>query len=312
MRVTERLLRQTSTGSAPWHIVESTDTHYRNFTVTQTILAAISARLAEPSTTPSTAGTHVPSPAEVLPQIGGGRSVLDAVDLSAALSRPEYEAQLSTWQARLSRLSQRARDHGVASVLVFEGWDAAGKGGVIRRLTHAMDARDYRVVAIGAPTEEEQAHHYLWRFWRHLPRAGVMLIFDRSWYGRVLVERVEGFASERQWQRAYEEINHFEEQLAERGIVLYKFWLHIDPDTQLRRFQARENTPYKKYKLTTEDYRNRDKWEAYVAAVHEMVARTSTEIAPWELVAANDKQWARVQVLHTVCRGLKKRLKSAE
>jgi polyphosphate kinase 2 (PPK2 family) len=174
-----------------------------------------------------------------------------------------------------------------------------------------MDAADYRVVPIGTPSEEEKAHHYLWRFWQQLPRAGNMLIFDRSWYGRVLVERVEGFAPVAEWQRAYSEINDFEEQLAEHGTVVLKFWLHIDPATQLRRFKEREKTPYKKYKLTAEDYRNREKWDDYVTAVNEMVARTSTDVAPWKLVAANDKRWARVEVLKTLCQSLKQALKSS-
>jgi polyphosphate kinase 2 (PPK2 family) len=162
------------------------------------------------------------------------------------------------------------------------------------------------VVPIAAPTPEEKAHHYLWRFWQHLPRAGHMVIFDRSWYGRVLVERVEEFAREDEWRRAYAEIVDFEALIAERGIPVLKFWLHIDPDEQMRRFQQREGTPYKKYKIGEEDYRNREKWPAYVAAVNEMVARTSTDAAPWHLVAANDKPWARVRVLDVVCDALER------
>jgi polyphosphate kinase 2 (PPK2 family) len=192
---------------------------------------------------------------------------------------------------------------------VFEGWDAAGKGGVIRRLTAAMDPENYNLFPVAAPTEEEKAHPYLWRFWRRLPRAGKVAIFDRSWYGRVLVERVEGFADQSEWQRAYYEINDFEEQLYEHGILLLKFWLHIDPDEQLRRFQARETTPYKKYKMSEEDYRNRDQWLAYEHAVHDMVAQTSTACAPWHLVASQNKRWARVEVLKSIGRSLKTALK---
>ena len=186
--------------------------------------------------------------------------------------------------------------------------DRIREGGVIRRLISAMDPVNLQIVAIAAPTEEEKAHHYLWRFWRHLPRAGRVLIFDRSWYGRVLVERIEGFASEPEWRRAYSEINAFEEQLSEHGILLMKFWLHIDPDEQMRRFQARLETPYKKFKMTEEDYRNREKWRDYELALHEMVQRTSTEYAPWHLVSANNKPWARVEVLKLHCRQLKRRL----
>ena len=188
--------------------------------------------------------------------------------------------------------------------MVFEGWDAAGKGGVIRRITQAVSARDCKVIPVAAPTDEELAHHYLWRFWRHLPRDGQMRIFDRSWYGRVLVERVERLARPDEWQRAYEEINDFEAQILEHGHLVLKFWLHIDPQEQLRRFRARETTPYKKYKITDEDYRNREKWPLYEAAVNEMVERTSKPGARWQLVAAQDKRCARLEVLTALCDAL--------
>jgi polyphosphate kinase 2 (PPK2 family) len=191
----------------------------------------------------------------------------------------------------------------------MEGWDAAGKGSAIRRMTRAMDAALYRVIPVAAPTEEEKSRHYLWRFWRDLPRPGKMVIFDRSWYGRVLVERVEGFATEPEWRRAYAEINDFEEQLAEHGIVLRKFWLHISKEEQARRFEERRLTPYKKYKFTEEDERNRAKWDKYTTAVDEMLERTSTDLAPWHIVPANDKRFARIAVLREVCKGLKQGLK---
>jgi polyphosphate kinase 2 (PPK2 family) len=192
--------------------------------------------------------------------------------------------------------------------VVFEGWDASGKGGSIRRLTETMDARVYRVIPVAAPTDEERAHHYLWRFWRHIPRAGYVTLYDRSWYGRVLVERVEGFAREDEWMRAYLEINDFEEELAEHGIVLSKFWVHISPEEQLRRFRDREKVAYKRHKITDEDWRNREKWAAYEAAVSDMVVRTSTQAAPWTLVAGNDKRFARIQILETYCRRLEQAL----
>jgi polyphosphate kinase 2 (PPK2 family) len=192
--------------------------------------------------------------------------------------------------------------------MVFEGWDAAGKGSAIRRVTQAMDPRLYRIVGIAAPTDEERAQHYLWRFWRHLPRAGFTTIFDRSWYGRVLVERVEGFTPEEAWQRSYHEINEFEEQLADRGILVNKFWIHISQGEQLRRFKEREIVAYKQYKITGEDWRNRKKWNAYTLAVNDMVARCSTEFAPWTLVAGNDKKFARVQILKTIVGSLEKEL----
>lgn len=298
----ERYLRKTDTAQAPWLIVEGADKHARDLTVARAIKDALIARLAGPAhavAPPLVASNETPRAVDVL----------KSVDLSSTMTRAEYRDRLDRLQARLSRLSNRAYRKRASSVVVLEGWDTAGKGGAIRRLTGAMVASNYQVVPIAAPTDEERAYHYLWRFWRVLPRAGKMLIFDRSWYGRVLVERVEGFASEATWHRAYAEINDFEEQLNEFGIPVVKFWLHIDPDEQARRFEARRNTPYKKYKLTEDDFRNREKWPEYTVAVNEMIARTSTEIAPWHLVAANDKQVARVTVLETVCDALKNALK---
>ncbi|MEO1887263.1 MAG: polyphosphate:AMP phosphotransferase, partial [Methyloprofundus sp.] len=193
-------------------------------------------------------------------------------------------------------------------VLVFEGWDAGGKGGAIRRLTRALDSRNYQVIPIAAPTDEEQVQHYLWRFWRHMSRAGRITIYDRSWYGRVLVERVEGFASEQEWTRAYSEITNFEKSLTDHGIVLLKFWLHIDPDEQLRRFKGREKISYKQHKITEEDYRNRDKWAEYSLAVNDMVAHTNSQKTSWTLVEANNKRYARIKVIKTYCEALEKAL----
>jgi polyphosphate kinase 2 (PPK2 family) len=238
-------------------------------------------------------------------------TVLDRVDISQQLPKKVYRSSLEKYQARLNLLHRRAREEGTTTILVFEGWDAAGKGGSIRRLTGAIDARSYQVIPIAAPTDEEKAHHYLWRFWRHLPRAGRVMIFDRSWYGRVLVERVEGFAAESEWRRAYVEINDFEKQLVDHGIVLLKFWIHISKDEQEARFKAREETPFKRWKLTEEDWRNREKWDQYEAAVHDMIERTSTRIAPWVLVEGDNKRFARVKVLKTVCLHLEKALDGA-
>ncbi len=293
----ERAIRITSTGWAPWHLIESTDSHYRDLAVAEKLLESLNQRVDHPEP-PPTAVTAAKVEADA-------HTILDTVDLSHKLELESYEKQLPRWQAKLSRLSRRATEKGVCSVLVFEGWDAAGKGGTIRRLIMPMNAEYYRVVPIAAPTGEELQHHYLWRFWRHLPRRGHLTIFDRSWYGRVLVERVEGFATAEQWQRAYEEINHFEEQLAEHGPIL-KFWLHIDKDEQMRRFKRREQIPHKRHKITDEDYRNREKWNAYELAVNEMIARTSTSEAPWHLVPANDKRHARVEVIKAYCKAMKK------
>ena len=241
----ERLIRRTDTGHAPWRIVEGTDERYRNVAVAEKLVTALRGAL-ERAAPPS------PSSA-TLPAIEGGRTVLESIDLSKRLERDEYEKDLDRLQARLAKLSNKAQRKGVASVLVFEGWDAGGKGGAIRRVGAALDPTAFHVCQISAPTEEERARHYLWRFWRHVPRDGHVTVFDRSWYGRVLVERVEGFASDAEWRRAYAEINDFEEQLSAHGIAISKFWLHIDPDEQLRRFQEREKTPFKMYKLTDED-----------------------------------------------------------
>jgi polyphosphate:AMP phosphotransferase len=297
----EHVLRKTDPGGFPWQIVESTDARHRDLTLATAILEALRTRLEQ----------QAPAEPPPAPESSGRKStatVLAGVDLKATVSRSDYREERETLQARLRKLTLRARKEGVSSVLVFEGWDAAGKGGVIRRLSQAMDVQDYRIVPVAAPSDEELRHHYLWRFWRQIPRRGRMVVFDRSWYGRVLVERVENLTPEADWQRSYAEINDFEEQLFEEGVLLAKFWLHIDPDEQLRRFQARELTAYKKYKITDEDYRNRDRWGDYEQAVHEMVTRTSSELAPWHLVPAVDKRVARLDVLRKVCDGLGRRL----
>jgi polyphosphate kinase 2 (PPK2 family) len=233
--------------------------------------------------------------------------------MTKKIDKDKVDERIAVFQGTLNQLQRRAYKNRVSTIMVFEGWDAAGKGGAIRRVTAALDARDYRVIPIAAPSDEERAQHYLWRFWRHLGRAGRVTIFDRSWYGRVLVERVEGFASEKEWMRAYAEINQFEDQLVDRGVVLVKYWLHVTKDEQLRRFKEREATPHKQWKLTPEDWRNRDRWQAYEDAVNDMIERTSTRDAPWTLVEANDKSYARLKVLETMCdrleRGLGKRVR---
>ncbi len=303
--ICDEAMVRTSSDDCSWHVIESTDERYRNLTVAQIILDAITDRLNGESPAPKIQSKDDSGGAAAT---DARRGVLNSVDLSLALEKDDYKKMLNRYQRKLNKLSLQAHKKGLSSVVVFEGWDAAGKGGIIRRMTAAISARDVRVVPIASPTEEEQAYHYMWRFWRQLPKAGRMLVFDRSWYGRVLVERVEGFASREEWNRAYDEIVDFEAQLVRHGILVRKFWLHIDPDEQLARFKAREQTPYKKYKITEEDYRNREKWDDYVIAVGEMVVRTSTEHAPWILVPANDKPWARVAVLKEVCKGLEEML----
>ncbi|QQP92925.1 polyphosphate:AMP phosphotransferase (plasmid) [Skermanella sp. TT6] len=294
----ERYLQETSAGGAAWTVVESTDARHRDLRAAEHLLAAFTARLDEADAAPAT------RTAEALKPAARPVDVLGSLDLSRRIAEEDYRDRLEDQQRRLHKLSLRARREGLSSVLAFEGWDSAGKGGAIRRLVWSMKAANCRVVPVAAPTDEERARHYLWRFWRHLPHAGKMLIFDRSWYGRVLVERVEGFARPEEWRRAYDEINDFERQLTDHGSLLLKFWLHIDKDEQLRRFEERANTPRKRYKITEEDYRNRERWDDYLMAVNEMVARTGSTGAPWVLVPANDKRAARIQVLTAVCDGL--------
>ncbi|OBS09604.1 polyphosphate:AMP phosphotransferase [Acidihalobacter prosperus] len=302
VRVGTQVLRETDTGDAPWYLIEATDRRYRDLTIGRTLLKALQARLDAPPAPEHLQTSHAP----VLPDAPSARvTVLDHVDLDSRLERDDYRQEMDHWQAEVNRLTWKAFRARRPCVALFEGWDAAGKGGAIRRLIQSMDARLYTVVPIAAPTDEERAHHYLWRFWRHIPRDGYCALFDRSWYGRVLVERVEGFAAPVEWARAYHEINDFEAQLAEHGVVITKFWLHIDKEEQLQRFKAREQTPYKQHKITPDDWRNRDRWDDYKAAVNEMVVRTSTEYAPWEIVPANDKHLARVTVLKTFARRLK-------
>ncbi len=296
---------RTSTAQAPWAIIEGADRRFRSLEVGAKLLEAIERRLAG-SGEPESESVPVPAPdaAEGAPRI----LVLSSLDLTKKLAKKDYPRKRDELQARLNLLHRKARDRKISAALVFEGWDAGGKGGAIRRITPALDARDYRVIQIAAPSDEEKAHHYLWRFWRHLSRAGRFMIFDRSWYGRVLVERVEGFATDVEWRRAYAEINDFEQQLVEYGIVLVKFWLHISPEEQERRFQARAKVPYKRWKLSAEDWRNREKWGRYELAVNDMIERTSTPIAPWVLVEGEDKRYARVKVLNSVCESLERAL----
>lgn len=341
----EQVIMRTSTGWAQWHIVEGYDKRYRSVTVGNLLLEStlkhleeveIRRRLASeikerreqasakivarpvdgvtPSAEPASepvGGDGEGAPVQQvirLPRV----TILSRLDMTQAVDKKEYGKKLEACQGTLNQHCRKAKELGVSTILVFEGWDAAGKGGIIRRITAALDARDFQVIPIAAPTDEESAHHYLWRFWRHLSRAGRVTIFDRSWYGRVLVERVEGFAAEPEWRRAYSEIRDFEEQLVGHGIVLCKFWIHVSKDEQLRRFEERRDTPYKRWKLTDEDWRNRERWEDYELAVNDMVERTSTRRAPWTLVEGNDKRFARLKVLSTITERLAAGLEQQE
>ena len=300
-QVSERALRATSTAASPWIVVEASDWRYQRLTVGKILLEKLRARLDNPA---PPLPPPAPQPVASLDEM----NVLRALNLTRTLEKKDYEEELLTLQGRLNLLTRHKNFKKHSVVLVFEGVDAAGKGGGIRRITQALDARTYHIQPVAAPTEEERAQPYLWRFWRHLPRRGKVMIFDRSWYGRVLVERVEGFCAEADWQRAYSEINDFEDQIVRSQTLLLKFWLSISQEEQLRRFEERQATPFKRFKITDEDWRNREKWPQYERAICDMIDRTSTEIAPWTLVESEDKRYGRLKILRTLVQRLEDEL----
>jgi polyphosphate:AMP phosphotransferase len=325
LEAAEQTIMRTSTGQAPFTLVEGADSYYRSLKVGDVLFDSISKsikrvevedklkanlRVNPKMKKQSIAKQNPSSPVDADNHKAKSQQVtiLSHLDMSQSIEKSDYNLKLKKYQGRLNLLQRKAKEQGVSTLLVFEGWDAAGKGGTIRRIIAALDASNYQVLPFAAPTDEERAHHYLWRFWRHLSRAGRFTIYDRSWYGRVLVERVEDYASELELRRAYKEINDFEAQLIKHGIVLQKYWLHITKEKQLARFKEREQIPHKRWKLTEEDWRNRDKWDDYELAVNDMVQRTSTRIAPWILVESNDKRFARIKVLKTLCKKLEKAL----
>lgn len=301
-RISEQLIRQTNIAEAPWTLVDGADWRYRNLTVGRALLKALREGLEQSRHEPA---RPQPKPLRLQP---AERNIINQLDLTRSLEPDKAKRKLEKGLAEFNRLVREMRRQQRSLILVFEGPDAAGKGGTIRRLIAGLDARDYQVISVGAPSDEERAHPYLWRFWRHLPPLGRVTIYDRSWYGRLLVERIEGFCTETEWQRAYSEINDFEAQLTDFGIMVLKFWLAISPEEQLKRFTQREVTPYKQYKLTAEDWRNRAKWQCYEAAACDMIEKTSVESAPWVLVEADNKEWARVKVLRAIVRFLKAEL----
>lgn len=288
----------TSTQGAPWIRVPATDPHERDQRIGQIVLEAMRQRLASE-----------PAPLPVYGWQAAQRDYLGQLDYSLALEKDDYQEQLDTWQTRLRELIQHPRFTRRSLLLVFEGSDAAGKGGTIRRITQCLDPRILRVHGTSAPTDEERRMPYLWRFWRRIPAPGNVVVFDRSYYGRVLVERVEGFCDAPDWQRAYGEINDFEQQLSDSGTLVIKFWLAITEEEQLKRFKAREQSPVKRYKLTDEDWRNRKRWPDYVQAMNDMVEHSSTRHAPWHLIPAENKRYARIQALRIVCETLADALK---
>jgi len=300
--VSERVLRETSTAEAPWIVVEGEDANYRSLTVGKLLLKEMRKGLEAQSKE-----QVISDAAPLLPPIDN-LQLLHTLQLDQEYSKKDYNEELEKLQGRLNLLSRHPKFNEHSVIAVFEGNDAAGKGGSIRRITSALDARQFAIIPVAAPTEDERLQPYLWRFWRHIPRKGRISIFDRSWYGRVLVERVEGFCKEAAWMRAYGEINDFERQLVEDGAIVVKFWLAISKEEQLIRFKEREQIGFKRFKITEEDWRNREKWDNYVCAVGDMVERTSTDIAPWTLVEANNKYYARIKILKTLCDAIEKAL----
>ena len=294
-RSAERLREATDRPSAHWVVIDAADPRTRNLEVAGLLIRQLEEHLLRFEAPRAKA----PTPGAPVSLRPDGLAGLLALPLDQKVSSEDYESKREKWLGRLNRATRAAQAAQRSIVFVFEGWDAAGKGGAIRRLTSAIEAQDYRVIPVAKPTDEENAHHYLWRFWRHLPRAGLTTIYDRSWYGRVLVERLEGFCTEPEWRRAFDEINEFEGQLVEHGTIVVKFWMHVSQEEQLRRFREREQTAYKQHKINDEDWRNRAKWSAYEVAVGDMLALTATPEAPWHLIPANDKRHARLQILKT-------------
>ena len=299
------LLKKTGTPYAPWTVVEAHDERFAVAKVFRETIKALERRIDAVQKKKPIVSTHCPN---LYQRLKSRPRILEQVDLTQTLAPDIYKEQVAAYQKRLWDLEHEIYIRRVPVIVLFEGWDAAGKGGNIKRLVRNMDPRGYEVVPIAAPNVVEKAHHYLWRFWVNLPKAGHLTVFDRTWYGRVLVERIEGFCRPDEWQRAYAEINEMEEQIAAFGAVMVKFWLHIDKDEQLRRFTDRQNTTAKQWKITDEDWRNREKWDAYSAALNDMFALTSTPHSPWTIVEANCKQFARVKTLRTVVEAIEKRL----
>ena len=315
----EDMLFKTDTDYAPWTIVEATDRRFATVKIYTTVIKAMADQIEKLASRKKE--ETVPEDARECMNVSQVAreadkemrelqvSILSKADLSLKYTREEYEEKLEKLQKKIEKLHGELYRRRIPVVLGFEGWDAGGKGGAIKRLTAKMDARGYAVNPTASPNDIEKAHHYLWRFWRAMPKAGHVAIFDRTWYGRVMVERIEGFCSKEEWQRAYKEINDMERDLCDAGAIVIKFWMHIDKDEQERRFRERQENPEKQWKITDEDWRNREKWSQYEDAVNEMLLRTSTDYAPWVVVEGNDKYYARVKVLKTVVDAIEERLK---
>lgn len=300
-----RMLESSDFEASRWTIVEADDKNHATIKVYKTLISRIENEISRRAQA---------APKQELNETSDNGSkvenILGKVNLvNKTVEKDEYKKRLEELQHKISYLGYKLYSKRRSVVIAYEGWDAAGKGGNIKRLTQMLDPRGYEVVPIAGPTREELAHHYLWRFWKQMPKDGHLSIFDRSWYGRVMVERIEGFCSREEWSRAYKEINDMEFHLNNHGVIIFKFWLHIDKDEQLARFTSRQNDPLKQFKITEEDWRNRDKWDKYELAVNELLQKTSSSYAPWHIIESNDKKFARLKTLEIVTTELEKQLK---
>ncbi len=297
--VYDEYLEATNQFTAPWYFIDSKNRKWAELQVTELLVKSIEIALQNKNR--AAAVLQNTFPLKQMPR-------LSEISLDKTISDEKYDKELKKLQSKLADLHNKIYHAKIPVVIAYEGWDAAGKGGNIKRLTAALDLRGFEVQPIASPEPHEKNRHYLWRFWTRLPKDGHITIFDRTWYGRVMVERLEGFCSENDWQRAYNEINEFEKELDDWGAVIVKFWVQIDKDTQLARFTDRQNTPEKQWKITDEDWRNREKWDLYEDAVNEMIQKTSTEFAPWHILESNDKHYARIKALKTVIEAIEKKL----
>lgn len=313
LRDFEDYLQTTSLPYAPWHVIDSVHRKQSEIDCLTILCDSIEQAIAQKQ-----AGVLLGSQSD--PQYNPCSKefplvempLLNQIPLNQQMSRKEYKEQLKYYQKKLEKLHNQIYRWKIPVILAYEGWDAAGKGGNIKRITSALDPRGYKVIPVAAPKPYELARHYLWRFWQNLPKKGHIVIFDRTWYGRVMVERLEGLCSESDWKRAYTEMNEFEQQLTDWGAVILKFWVQIDKDTQLARFEERQNTPEKQWKITEEDWRNREKWDEYEVAINEMLQKTSTEYAPWHIIESNCKYYARIKALCLLTEALEKAVNQAE
>ncbi len=322
--IMEEMLQRTDTDYAPWMIVEAMDKRFATVKIYSAVIRAMAQQIekvrharaeeeAVKAVREADGNAEISAIAEEAAQYVNDlqESILTNADLTLSYTREEYKEKLAKLQKKMEILHGELYRRRIPVILGFEGWDAGGKGGAIKRLTERMDPRGFVVNPTASPNDIEKAHHYLWRFWRAVPKDGHIAIFDRTWYGRVMVERIEGFCTKQEWQRAYKEMNDMEKDWADAGAIVMKFWMQIDKDEQERRFKARQENPEKQWKITDEDWRNREKWDQYEDAVNEMLLRTSTDYAPWIVVEGNCKYYARIKVLETVVKAIEKRLKES-